>query len=73
MGGILRTTSVSQRDAHAWMQAQLISAIPTLKWLAPVQRFRELPRNTTTPTIATATGTKTITSMVGAATDYLDF
>jgi hypothetical protein len=40
MGGILRTTSVSQRGAHAWRQAQLISAIPTLKRLVPVRRFR---------------------------------
>ena len=31
MGGIWRITSVSQRGAHTWMQAQLISAIPTLK------------------------------------------
>jgi hypothetical protein len=32
-----------------------------------------LLRNTTTPTIATATATKTIASMVGAASDDLDF
>jgi hypothetical protein len=72
MGGMLRTTSFSQREADAWRQAQLISAIPTLKWLV---RFSdsELPRNTTTPTIATATATKTIASMVGAAADELDF
>jgi hypothetical protein len=70
MGGILRTTSVSQGDAHAWRQAQLTSAIPNGSF-----RFSdsELPRNTTTPTIATARATKTIASIIEAATDGLDF
>jgi hypothetical protein len=61
MGGILRTTSVSQRGAHAWRRAELIFAILTLKCSF---RFSdsELWRSTTTPTIATATATSTIAS-----------